>query len=191
MKCDLCGFETENRERFAGHRSAHVRRGELAKRVRVKEHVCMFCDKRFDTGPSLGGHVRIHNQELKELKSSSTRKRFLIRKRGYRCENCKLETWLEQPIPLQLDHIDGNSDNNIEENFRLLCPNCHSQTPTFCGKNVGRFPGGERYRLMQEWRKKISESMSAVDGSVYTQEAVGSNPTFPTSEMNTTSGVPS
>jgi hypothetical protein len=52
-----------------------------------------------------------------------------------RCSCCKLDTWLEQPIPLELDHIDGNHQNNALENLRLLCPNCHSLTPTFRGRN--------------------------------------------------------
>ena len=40
-------------------------------------------------------------------------------------------------IPLEVDHIDGNSENNSEENLRLICPNCHSLTPTYRGANRG------------------------------------------------------
>lgn len=53
----------------------------------------------------------------------------------YRCSGCLLTEWLGQPIPLQLDHIDGDSSNNTLSNLRLLCPNCHALTPTFCGRN--------------------------------------------------------
>jgi hypothetical protein len=50
-----------------------------------------------------------------------------------KCFECSLgPTWNYKPLTLQLDHIDGNSDNNILENTRLLCPNCHTQTPIWC-----------------------------------------------------------
>jgi hypothetical protein len=53
------------------------------------------------------------------------------------CEECKLgELYNNKPIVLQLDHKDGNRKNNAIENLRILCPNCHSQTETFSGKNV-------------------------------------------------------
>ena len=53
----------------------------------------------------------------------------------HRCSNCDLEEWNNLPIPLELDHIDGNHENNELQNLRLLCPNCHAQCPTHAGKN--------------------------------------------------------
>jgi hypothetical protein len=55
-----------------------------------------------------------------------------------RCSGCELEVWLGGPIPLELDHIDGDRMNNRIENLRLLCPNCHALTDTYCGRNIGR-----------------------------------------------------
>ena len=52
-----------------------------------------------------------------------------------RCEICNITEWNSQPISMQLDHIDGNSHNHKLENLRMTCPNCHSQTETYCGKN--------------------------------------------------------
>ena len=52
------------------------------------------------------------------------------------CAECGLgEEWRGKPITLQLDHVNGIHTDNRLENLRLLCPNCHTQTETFCGKN--------------------------------------------------------
>jgi len=52
------------------------------------------------------------------------------------CSNCDLTHWLEQPISLELDHINGDRNDQRIENLRLVCPNCHAQTPTYRGKNI-------------------------------------------------------
>ena len=57
------------------------------------------------------------------------------------CSMCGSRDWLGRPIPLELDHIDGNSENNVLGNLRLLCPNCHALTPTYRGKNIGKVKG--------------------------------------------------
>lgn len=55
---------------------------------------------------------------------------------GDSCVWCGLKnTWNGKPLKLQIDHINGNRYDNTLENLRFLCPNCHSQTETFCGLN--------------------------------------------------------
>jgi 5-methylcytosine-specific restriction endonuclease McrA len=58
---------------------------------------------------------------------------------GYITQNCTLcgipPEWNGLPLSLQLDHIDGNYRNNLPENLRMLCPNCHTQTDTYGPKN--------------------------------------------------------
>jgi hypothetical protein len=55
-----------------------------------------------------------------------------------RCALCGLDEWLGAPMPLELDHIDGDRHNNELCNLRVVCPNCHAQTPTYRGKNQRR-----------------------------------------------------
>ena len=67
-------------------------------------------------------------------------KRYMFEKYSNKCAICG---WSEQNpytknVPLEIDHIDGNYTNNSEDNLILLCPNCHSLTPTYKGANLGK-----------------------------------------------------
>ena len=72
-------------------------------------------------------------------------KHYLAEQRGYACECCGISKWNGKNIVLECDHIDGNHKNNVPNNLRLICPNCHSQTDTYKAKNTGK--GREHRRV--------------------------------------------
>lgn len=76
--------------------------------------------------------------ERGDVTNSKTLKKYVIREVGEECGICGLgPIWNGKPLSLQLDHIDGDSDNCVPSNLRLLCPNCHTQTDTYGSKGKG------------------------------------------------------
>ena len=60
----------------------------------------------------------------------------LISLRGHKCECCGLTEWLNEPIPLEVHHLDGKELNSELDNLILLCPNCHALTENYRGRNI-------------------------------------------------------
>lgn len=72
-----------------------------------------------------------------KLQTSKIIHKYVLIKQDFKCFVCGIDKWNGLPIKLELDHVDGNSENNVESNLRCICPNCHSQTPTYKAKNKG------------------------------------------------------
>jgi len=116
--CKQCGLECKNiRSTFCSP--------ECHKSYQYEERIGMWMDGK--TNP----------------KTRNFFKRYLTETHGYKCSCCGISEWNGKSIVLEIDHIDGNSENNNPENLRFICPNCHSQTDTYKGKNVGK---GRHYR---------------------------------------------
>ncbi len=65
------------------------------------------------------------------------RKKRVIDEQGGKCNTCSIgQVWNGKPLVFQLDHIDGNRSNCSRANLQALCPNCHTQTPTFASRSV-------------------------------------------------------
>lgn len=118
----------------------------VAHNPRKHPEACAYCgkEKRFRQNKYCDECIATHiynRPPLEELKSDVGRRRYLLRTRENRCVVCGLDKWMGKPIPLDIDHIDGNPDHNTEENLRLICPNCHAQTETYKGRGtkMGRF----------------------------------------------------
>ena len=92
------------------------------------------------------GRGRIYRTEEIDIKEYLNNKRYItsytLKKRLFKehikenkCEICGIAEWNNKPIICQLHHKDGNHLNNNLENLQILCPNCHSQTDSYCGSS--------------------------------------------------------
>lgn len=103
-----------------------------------------FTGQSWAKGLKLNSKPRINNDEffLKNTNHSSHHTRIRLFKskiKEEKCESCKLEKWLDKPIPLEVDHIDGDKFNNELSNLRILCANCHAQTSSYRGRSKKRY----------------------------------------------------
>ena len=84
-------------------------------------------------------------------------RRYLLKHYGEKCSLCgwNQRNPITGRVPLEVDHIDGDSLNSVENNLRLLCPNCHSLTPFFRNLNKGK---GRKWRMDKYIRNSINSS---------------------------------
>ena len=103
----------------------------------------IYCSKKCELSNKENFYFnKIENGDLDDINYNTGErwvKRYLIYKYGEKCMKCG---WNEvhkitKKVPIQLNHINGNSDNNNLNNVELLCPNCHSLTPNFGSLNLG------------------------------------------------------
>lgn len=104
------------------------------------------------------GDIRKENHRKQILESNyeglsfeSLRFRILYEQNN-KCNKCGLNNWLGQELILELEHKDGNNKNNCRSNLEMICPNCHSLTETWRGRNKK----DQRYRVSDE---KLLESL--------------------------------
>ena len=85
-------------------------------------------------------HFKGHawNKNENNLSHPYIKKQFLMQVL-YECAECKINSWNNKSIALTVHHKDGDRSNNDFSNLILLCPNCHSQTENFCGKNRRKY----------------------------------------------------
>lgn len=96
------------------------------------ERTNKWCDACINNG------AHLHTKELSEMQTESARRKYILKTREHKCSMCLNDTWLDKPIPLEVDHADGDHLNNEESNLRLMCPNCHASLPNHKGGNRGK-----------------------------------------------------
>lgn len=91
------------------------------------------------------------NRGISTKNISKHLKHFLIEKYGGKCSLCgwNKKHPITKTVPVEVDHKDGNAENNLESNLRLLCPNCHALTPSFRNLNRGN---GRKWRKAKDIR---------------------------------------
>jgi 5-methylcytosine-specific restriction endonuclease McrA len=153
--CGECGCAIPHFKKFCSSSCSATYSNKRRTRQSKARHPCAHCDAQTGNpkfcSQSCANEFKIASNEKEAKKWTGQRtsiiRRILIREQSGCCACCGLSTWMDRPIPLELDHVDGNSQNWARGNLRMLCPNCHSQTPTFRARNRGN---GRAYR-----RKKL------------------------------------
>ena len=117
----------------------------------VYDHICLLCKRAYTTftqksnfcSTTCKSKNHFITKILPSFFAGTLKLERYIRKcvwytQPHVCKSCGVGVvYNNLPLVLQVDHIDGNSDNNLPSNLRLLCPNCHTQTPTLSAKNKG------------------------------------------------------
>ena len=143
--CSVCNKGFDSHRKLNGHKSIHKEGGRYSVSRKTKIQIeCLSC-KQLTYNPKYCNMSCQHKYEWDkrfeqisngEVLSNGFMRRYITETRSYVCESCDCgSVWNGKPITLQLDHIDGNSDNNTLGNIRWLCPNCHTQTETWCARN--------------------------------------------------------
>lgn len=90
-----------------------------------------FPERTRPLGDYFSNKFKINSYELKKKIFSAGLKPQI-------CEICQNDSWLGQPIPLELHHKNGNKEDNSLVNLQILCPNCHALTDNYRGKNKNK-----------------------------------------------------
>jgi hypothetical protein len=120
---------------------------------------CLYCGKILKKYQiKFCSHEHQYNYKIREqLKETGkcdpkSLRRYLISTRSRKCSECGLTEWRGKPVPLEVHHIDGDSDNNKEENIILMCRNCHGISINFGNKN--KSGNGRRIKAKLKKEKK-------------------------------------
>lgn len=147
--------------------STKINREEINKKVsrtlknnyQDKEFKIKMQNRKYNTKPAQEKIKDIYldlllNGNWNDIPLTIKKKRVLLEQEN-KCSICSINNWRDKPITLHFDHIDGNNKNNLRENVRYICPNCHSQTETYCGKKQ-KLP---QYNYLKTTKEKLYKAV--------------------------------
>lgn len=131
--CNLSCAASFNNQGIQRNVKNSIKCSNCQKKTKNKKFCCHKCFSDFCQKKSFD---RIRKGKYTETYSGNRLLRaFLMQDRGKYCERCKLSTWQNDDIPLNVHHKDGDAKNNVPSNLELLCLNCHGLTENFGCKN--------------------------------------------------------
>lgn len=166
--CLNCGIEIEGGDRkFCNNSCSAIynntkRHLTIGYSTKKKRNNCLNCNKevkiiksKFCSNVCFFNYEWIKKKkeiEQGKIKSTSALRKYILERDGHQCKICKITEWEKNEVPLVLDHINGDSYNNLPNNLRLICPNCDAQTDTYKGRNRGN----GRHERMKRYHNKLS-----------------------------------
>lgn len=165
MFCQRCGAEFQQTgsyvKRFCSRSCANVRAfsedsnklransNRKAMSAKTPEERAEQSKRGRDAKARKRAHDLLHGS-FDSLNINLKRERILMEQES-RCDVCKNEAfWNGKPLNFHLDHVSGDRTDETRSNLRLLCPNCHSQTETYCGGNQKNVSDSQLKEALQE-----------------------------------------
>lgn len=149
-KCEYCNKEhdsTYGSGRFCNNKCARgfstkIKRNEINEKVSkkligIKTNDHIYSEEKWKIikeKRNITNNNKILNADFSSLQYKRLKKRIIL-EQNEKCNKCGLNEWLGEKLIFELEHIDGNHHNNERNNLEALCPNCHSLTPTWRGRN--------------------------------------------------------
>jgi len=136
---NYCSMECRNSRSWSDYdklkKSESAKKSEKVKESLEHSRALIDLKKIGELNKELANY-KIMNEEFEKLSFGRLKKRIMLEQNG-KCNRCGISEWIGEKITLELEHKDGNHFNNDQDNLECLCPNCHSLTSTWRGRNKG------------------------------------------------------